>query len=425
MLAEGNIDIGKAEQAFREAALAEGNAAFLSFLSALPDGTAICPVHGSVMRSVGKRKKRIISMPGEGMISHTYFECEKGDAHAFPKDAALGISGTSFTPGVRRAASKLAALEPFETSSQLLWELSGVNICSKDIERIAKSTGQAAIDEYQSQIEVAFSDNENDIDVVTHEAVPVMYIEYDGTGVPMRKSETEGRAGKQDDGTAKTREMKTGCIFTQHGKDEEGRPIRDRYSTSYFGAIEKADDFGRRVYAEALHRGMQAAQRVVVIGDGAKWVWNIADLHFPEAIQIVDLYHAREHIGDLLKATVPDDGERKVLKEQMYAFLDAGYIPSLTCMMAFLPQDTEERQNLVEREVAFFMNNAHRMDYATFRQQGLFVGSGVIEAGCKHVIGKRLKQSGMRWSVYGANCIAALRCQYLSERPGKRILMAA
>ena len=364
-------------------------------------------------------------MLGEGVLSRTYFGCEKCDAHAFPKDAALGIAGTSFTPGVRRAASMLAALEPFETSSQLLWELSGINICGKDIERIAKSAGQAIIDGRRSKIEAAFSDNEDIADIVMHEAVPVMYIEYDGTGIPARKPETEGRAGKQDDGTSKTREMKTGCIFTQHGADEDGHPVRDKASTSYFAAIEQAEDFGRRVYTEALHRGMRAAGRVVIVGDGAKWVWNIADLHFPDATQIVDLYHAKEHIGDLLKATVLDNGERNVLKEQMNAFLDAGYIASLTCLMAFLPQDTEEKRDLVEREIAYFMNNAHRMDYATFRQQGLFVGSGVIEAGCKHVIGKRLKQSGMRWSVYGANCIAALRCQYLSERPGKRILMAA
>ena len=425
MLAEGNIDVGKAEQAFREAALAEGNAAYISFLSALPEGTPTCPDCGSVMKSDGRRGKRVVSMLGEGMFSRTYFECEKCNTHAFPKDAALGIAGTSFSPGVKRAASKLAAFEPFETSSQLLWELSGVNICSKDIERIAKSAGQAIIDECQSRIEAAFSDNEDDAGIVMHKAVPVMYIEYDGTGIPARKPETEGRAGKQDDGTAKTREMKTGCIFTQHGKDEKGRPMRDRGSTSYFGAIEKAEGFVRRVYAEALHRGIQAAERVVIIGDGAKWVWNIAELHFPEATHIVDIYHAKEHIGGLLKSTVSDGGERKALQGQMYAFLDAGDIPSLTDMMMCLPQDNKEKRELVESESAYFLNNAHRMDYATFKKQGLFVGSGVIEAGCKHVIGKRLKQSGMHWSVYGANSIAALRCQILSGRFGEGAFMAA
>jgi hypothetical protein len=252
-----------------------------------------------------------------------------------------------------------------------------------------------------------------------------MYIEYDGTGIPARRSETAGIAGKQDDGTAKTREMKTGCIFTQHGTDKDGHPVRDRESTSYFAAIEKADDFGLRVYAEALHRGAKAARRVVIIGDGAKWVWNIADLHFPGATQIIDIYHAKEHICDLLKATVSDEGERNAMKGMMYDSLDAGDITTLTDMMACLPQDNEEKQSLVKNEAAYFTNNARRMDYATFKKQGLFVGSGVIEAACKNVIGKRLKQSGMHWSVRGANSIAALRCRILSGGLGGELFMAA
>jgi hypothetical protein len=141
LLAEGGIDAGKAEQAFRETALARGNAAYISFLSALPDDVPACPVCGDVMVSEGKREKRVVSMLGEGMLSRRYYECKGCRAHAFPKDAALGICGTSFTPGVKRAASKLSAYEPFEVSSRLLWELSGVNICGKDTERIAESIG--------------------------------------------------------------------------------------------------------------------------------------------------------------------------------------------------------------------------------------------------------------------------------------------
>jgi hypothetical protein len=363
-------------------------------------------------------------MLGEGMLSRTYYGCRKCRTHEFPKDAALGIAGTSFTEGVKHAISKLCAFEPFEASSRLLLELSCVNICGKDAERIAGSAGQAIRDEADTRIDGALSGKESDAPAA-HDAVPVMYIEYDGTGIPARKSETAGRAGKQEDGTAKTREMKVGCIFTQHGTDKDGHPARDKNSTSYFAAIEKADDFGRRVYAEALHRGASAAERVVVIGDGAKWVWNIAELHFPGATHIVDVYHAKEHIWNLLKATVPDDGERNALKERMYAYLEAGDIPSLTGMMACLPQDSAEKRGLIKNEAAYFTNNAERMDYATFRLQGLFVGSGVIEAGCKNVIGKRLKQSGMHWSVRGANSIAALRCRILSGGLGGKLFMAA
>jgi hypothetical protein len=241
-----------------------------------------------------------------------------------------------------------------------------------------------------------------------------MYIEYDGTGIPARKAETEGRAGKGEDGAAKTREMKTGCIFTQHGTDGEGLPVRDKDSTPYFAAIEKADAFGRRVYAEAIRRGAGNAGRHVVIGDGAKWIWNIVGTHFPNATQIVDLYLAKEHICGLIKEVVSDEAECKLLNGRMYALLEAGRIDALTATMSALPAKKPEQRELLRTETAYFKNNAHRMKYASFRRQGLFVGSGVIEAGCKNVIGKRLKQSGMHWSVRGANSIAALRCAVIS-----------
>jgi hypothetical protein len=414
LLAGGDIDINKVERAFKDAALAEGNRAFLAFLSGLPESMPICPECGGTMLSQGKREKSVVSMLGEGWLARTYYKCGQCGIHTFPKDGILGISDTSFTPGVKRAVARLAASEPFESASQTLWELCGINICSKDTERIAEAIGESIEAKHSSMIEAAFSGHE-DLAHTTKGNIPVLYIEYDGTGIPVVKAEVEGRAGKQEDGTAKTREMKLGCIFTQHDTSENGQPRRDKSSTSYFAAIEKAEDFGRRVYAEALRRGTLTAGRVVIIGDGAKWIWNIADLHFPDATQIVDLYHAKEHIWNLLKAIVSDEIERKRMKDRMCVLLDAGDIPALTAMISVLPANGAEKQALVRTEAAYFANNASRMDYAAFKRLGIFVGSGVIEAGCKNVIGKRLKQSGMHWSVRGANSIAALRCKILSK----------
>jgi hypothetical protein len=374
--------------------------------------------------SQGRREKRIVSMLGEGCISRTYYGCGNCGAHVFPKDEVLGMGRTSFTPGVKRAVARLSASEPFESASRTLWALCGINVCSKDTERIAESVGGRIEAERVSFIEDAFSEG---MDIVPDGdgPAPVVYIEYDGTGIPTRKAETEGRAGKGEDGAAKTREMKTGCIFTQHGIDGRGRPVRDKDSTSYFAAIEKADAFGRRVYAEAMRRGAGNAGRRVIIGDGAKWIWNIADTHFPKATQIVDLYHAKEHICGLLRETVGDETERKLLNDRMYALLEAGRIDALTATMSALTANGQEQRELIRTETAYFKNNAHRMKYASFRRQGFFVGSGVIEAGCKNVIGKRLKQSGMHWSVRGANSIAALRCAVISGDFDNRCLCSS
>jgi hypothetical protein len=234
------------------------------------------------------------------------------------------------------------------------------------------------------------------------------------------KRETSGRKGKQEDGTAKTREAKLGCIFTQTKLNEENEPIRDKNSTTYFGAIETSEEFGKRLYMEAARRGLASAVKVVIIGDGAKWIWNLANDNFPGAIQIVDLYHAKEHLYDFIKDTFTDSEVGGSKKKEWVELLEDGKIQELATEMARFADSSEEAQENLEREVNYFTDNASRMQYSEFKKQGLFVGSGVIEAGCKNVIGKRLKQSGMHWSVRGANAITALRCAVLS---GKFVLM--
>ena len=138
-------------------------------------------------------------------------------------------------------------------------------------------------------------------------AAPIFYIEMDGTGLPVVKPETEGRAGKVEGPPARTREAKLGCVFTQTTTDKEGRPVRDEDSTTYTAAIETAEEFGLRLYTEAWRRGWSRAKMKVVLGDGAVWIWNLADQHFPCAIQIVDLFHARQHLWELSAKLFPND----------------------------------------------------------------------------------------------------------------------
>ena len=209
---------------------------------------------------------------------------------------------------------------------------------------------------------------------------------------------------------------KLGCIFTQTTVDKEGRPVRDEASTSYTGAIEDAETFGWRLYREAIRRGMNRAHEVNVLGDGAPWIWNIAEEHFPHARQIVDLYHAREHYGNVARACLGQE------KDKMYRWMDArrlelddGRVEDVIIAIKHLSTSATVKE-LCEREMGYFEKNKERMRYAEFRRRGLFVGSGVLEAGCRAVIGQRLKQSGMHWSVSGANSIIALRCCLFSNR---------
>jgi hypothetical protein len=244
-----------------------------------------------------------------------------------------------------------------------------------------------------------------------------MYICMDGTGVPVVKNETEGRQGKGEDGQAKTREAKLGCIFTQTGVDEEGRPVRDEESTSYTGAIEPAEAFGQRIYQEAKRRGLDWAADVCVLGDGALWIWNIVDEQFYGATQIVDLYHAREHYWNVAKACFGQNKEKlHQWTEKRRSELDDGRVKDVVAAIKLLMSLPGCDKEACEREINYFEKNTERMRYGDFKNRGLFVGSGVVEAGCRTIIGQRLKQSGMHWTVKGANSIIALRCSLLSNR---------
>jgi len=155
----------------------------------------------------------------------------------------------------------------------------------------------------------------------------------------------------------------------------------------------------------------------VVIGDGAVWIWNLARQHFPGSIEIVDLYHARQHLWELSAQLFPRQPQvRKPWMGRGLKLLDQGQGEPLVKILRDLHPDGEELVRWVRNQAEYFERNAQRMRYPAFRAQGLFVGSGVVEAGCKTVIGARLKRSGMFWTVCGANAIIALRCSRLSHR---------
>ena len=402
----------------KAAALAAGAKVLEGFVNAIGTGRRFVPVLcscGQRMQSRGVQKKSLLSLLGYIQYRHSLFQCPCCGATRYPGDEELDIINTSRSPGVRRQTARLGAKQPFREVAKDLKELAGIHISRKDAERIAENVGEdmerwtEAERERLRFTEPPPSEGSKNIDT--------LYIEYDGTGVPMTKAEVAGRKGKQKDGSAKTREAKLGCVFTQTDFDEKGRPIRDAASTSFVGAIEPAAQFGQRIYAEAVRRGLFESQRVVILSDGAEWIKNIAGTHFGHATHIIDLYHAREHLIDLCKLLF----DRNITslnryKDRWWEYLDDGNIEKLVEEARnLLPKNPKEGKD-ARREIGYFDKNKKRMRYAKFKDQGMFVGSGVVEAGCKSVIGQRLKQSGMEWSVRGANAVIALRCTAISGR---------
>jgi hypothetical protein len=288
--------------------------------------------------------------------------------------------------------------------------LAGLEVTAKAVERTAESIGTDIETRQQKQIQSA---KQLHLPTIAGPTIPYLYVQIDGTQVFVVKADTEGRPGRNPGQPARTRECKLGAVFTQTGVDAEGRPVRDEASTTYVGAIETAEEFGLRIYTEAYQRGWDRAAMRVVVGDGSHWIWNLSDQHFPGAIQIVDLYHAREHLWDVARKLHPaDDVAQKRWLMHKLDWLENGKIERLVTALRTLPEasSNSELAKAISGEAVYFDGNRDRMRYPEFRKKNLFVGSGVIEAGCKTVIGSRLKQSGMRWTVRGANAIISLRC---------------
>ena len=360
------------------------------------------------------RSKAVLTAVGKVEVSRPYYVCSHCHRGQFPADVELDIENTESSPGVRRMQAVVGQQAPFDHGRQQLKLLADLEVTAKAVERHAEAIGIDIATREHDEIRRA---KQLELPAVCVPAVPVFYIEMDGTGVPVVKAETEGRASKVEGQPAHTREVKLGCIFTQTTTDKEGRPVRDEYSTTYTAAIETAEEFGVRLYTEAWRRGWSRAKKKVVIGDGAVWIWNLADQHFPGAIQIVDLFHARQHLWELSAKLFPNDEPgRKRWMARALQRLDQGQIEALVKILRQLHPANAELAKTVNIEADYFERNAERLRYPTFRAQGLFVGSGVVEAGCKTVIASRLKRSGMFWTVRGANAILALRCCHCNGR---------
>jgi hypothetical protein len=367
-----------------------------------------CPCGGSAQYH-GRHQKTFESALGPLSLQRAYYHCERCGSGFCPRDRALGLEGSSLSPGVLRMTASAAALVSFEESHGLLHELAGVEVSAKQVERVAEGLGaEVAVDERQPVEKMS-------------PAAPTMYLGMDGTGVPMRAPEVAGRAGKQADGSAKTREAKVVTLWTAESRHKQGKPTRDPGSITYSAAIESAatldtspelSDFAARVLREATRRGFTEATRQVVLGDGSTWIWNTASELFPAATQILDRFHAKEHLSTVGKVIFGNSEAGKAWIQQRYDELDEGRLSSLVKALHPYSCPYQEARECVH----YLRNNRRRMRYPQFHQQGFCTSTGVVEAGCKVVIVTRLKRAGMHWTVKGANAIIALRCSKLSGR---------
>jgi hypothetical protein len=349
-------------------------------------------------------EREIETLFGPLTLRRNYYHASAAGLGRYPLDAALKLVGP-YTPALARLMSRAGAQTGFASGSEDLRVYGGLEINGRQIHRLMQTIGPAV----QQVCEAAPAEKRT-------APLPVLYVEVDGTGAPMVPAALAGRKGKQPDGTAKTREVKLGCVFTQHTTDAEGHPVRDSTSTTYLCGLETAGDFGTRLRREAIRRGLCQSQRVVLLGDGAVWVWELGRVNFSHAIEILDYYHAREHLTRLVEALVgKGTAAATKLQQRWESWLWAGQIQRLLKTARRRGQaGGVELPEAVATELGYFEKNQTRMRYGEFRRQGLFIGSGVVEAGCKTVVGQRAKQSGMCWTEAGLLAVLHTRCALLS-----------
>ncbi len=373
------------------------------------DGTTRpCPC-GQTATYKGRRAKTVQTTLGPLALQRAYYHCAACGRGCYPRDEALGLDGRTVSPGLERMIGTAATDVSFARARAVLEELAGVRLSTSQVERTAKALGAAIAADERAGIPPEPC------------RAPTAYLGMDGTGVPVRSAETAGRTGKQPDGSAKTRETKLGMFWIAEAVDDEGRKHRNPGSVRVSAGIESAasrdTDPDPSPFAQRVRRLLECcsyadAERRVVLGDGAPWIWNLAYQECPGAIQIVDLWHAKEKVWECARALWGAGARTDAWAEARCDDLELGRFEAvLDSLRPYVTECEAFRLGL-----GYFEDNRQRMRYAEFRAQGLCVGSGVVEAGCKTVVGERCKRSGMRWTVSGANAILALRSCVVSGR---------
>jgi hypothetical protein len=381
--------------------LHRGGQRILTWLLSLPGLRVPGDVRRPGERCMPKQVRTIHSLFGEIRVARTYYHHAVDAVGRYPLDEALGLID-GHTPGLASLITRSAAEHPFGHAAESFHAYTGLTVDSRQFPRMSAYVGPMAERFLRAGLP-------------TQEPTPPrLYVAADGTGAPLRHTELKGRKGRQPDGSAQTHEIKVGCVFTQHsGKGQ--KPWRDLDSTTYVATPQRSEAFASMLRAEARRRFPGLAKTVVFLADGAAWLWELQRIHFPNAIGIVDFYHAAEHVAkvlDLVEDRHSRAGRKRrrrwtklLLRDKLDQFL-------IEARAAFPPGKRAEG----DQALAYFEKNRHRMRYGTFRSMGYFIGSGVVEAACKTIVAQRFKASGMHWSLPGLSHVLSLRTALLSHR---------
>ena len=391
-------DLEMAEQTVRDGVLTIGARLLEAVVAARGTGKAGARLPcacGAAAVCEGYRAKGVQTVVGWITVRRAYYACPAcGHGHA-PLDAALGLERDSHSPGVRRLASRFGARLPFAQAADSLAEAAGaIQLSASTVRTITEAVGARREQEVAAAIAAAWAQG---LPLATGTPPARLYVAMDG----VRILGTDGGG----------REIKVGVVLPVRRTTAAER----RQPASYVAGLEPADAFGRRLALEAHRRGLEAAGMIAVLGDGAAWIWVLAQEHFPGAVHIVDWFHASERIWALGRALWgAETAETATWVDQQLTRLAQGQAATLAIEWALLPA-RGDAATVRDEQVTYFTNQAGRMAYDQYRAAGWDIGSGMVESACKHLIAAREKGAGMRWSEAGAHTVAAVRVLLANE----------
>lgn len=372
---------------------------------------------GHRVRLVQRRTKTIRTLLGSIEVSRGYYYCHTCTRGFAPLDTRLGVEGTSLSPGLSRAAALAGSEMAYAKGFEFIGAVTGLDLASTStLARATRTQGRKARELIDAEHQGAAPGPGTR--PAPAEVPDKCYVVIDGTGAPMLPSEVAGRTGK-DGGRAGTREVKIGALFTQTRCDPAtGDPIQDPGSVSYISTFAPASQFGTQCQREFWRRGLEHVRQPIILGDGARWIWNIADEYFPAATQIVDYFHAREHLADLTRLLTPVLIDPAAFEHHLIDALDLGQTTTIATTIEDLDLATcaPDLTKPAQTEVAYFTRNHHRMQYADFRANGYYIGSGPVESACNTIVKQRAKRAGMHWTINGLDPILAIRTLRQSHR---------
>ena len=399
---------------------------------------------GHDQRLMGYRPKKLITLFGEIEVKRVYYQCQareekeeelaqKCSQGRAPADEQWGIQGTRTTPGVQQYMSYLCSMLTFDEAAETYRRFLPGNMSARQALNLSRPVGKALAEKEDEEVKSCFDRaSQPKTDDLKGEQQPMvkdirrLYIEPDGIMGRMRRGSVPMEKHEQERKGDVYRETRVGATFLAERGNERSELAPDVWidtpkegSQQYVDRRTALGGFDKLLYSLACQSGLSRAEQVVVIGDGAHWIWNLAASHFPGAVQIVDLYHAQEHVWDVAHAVFGRTTQKGISwAKQACDLLVHGKIEELVAQISKLPAIAPppgKSKSVPEQAIGYFTTNAERMRYPAFRAQGMHVGSGIAEAACKTVVTARLKRTGMRWTPQGLDTILPLRTAKLNR----------